>query len=74
MLELLKKDGKLSLTKILCVVGYSTFILVSLGLAITGKTWGNYGEFALATGGAIVVRFGDKWLNTKRDTSKVGEN
>lgn len=66
MLNLLKTNGKLSLSKILATTGYATFILLSLYLALTGKTWGNYGEFALASGGSIIARFADKWLNVKR--------
>ena len=74
MLELLKTNGRLSLSKILSTIGYATFILLSIYLALSGKTWGNYGEFALAAGGSIICRFADKWLNVKRETSKAGED
>lgn len=73
MLNLLKVNGKLSLSKILATTGYATFILLSLYLALAGKTWGNYGEFALASGGSIILRFGDKWLNVKREANNRGD-
>lgn len=65
MFEMLKNDGKLSLSKVLSTIGYMTFIVLSIYLALTGKTWGNYGEFAMAAGGSILVRFADKFLNKK---------
>ena len=68
MLEMLKENGVLSLTRVLPVIGYSTFIIVSIVLAFSGKTWGNYGEFAAATGGAIIVQLGNKWINSKFNT------
>ena len=74
MLNLLKTNGKLSLSKILATTGYVTFILLSIYLALAGKTWGNYGEFALAAGGGIIVRVADKWINVKRETNKAGED
>ena len=69
---MLKENGVLSLTRVLPVIGYSTFIIVSIVLAFSGKTWGNYGEFAMATGGAVIVQLGNKWINSKYNTP-VGE-
>lgn len=66
--ELVTESGYPSLTRILVVLGYVTFIAVSLYLAFTGKTWGNYGEFALATGGAIIVQICNKFVNSKYNT------
>ena len=37
-----------------------------------GKTWGNYGEFALACGGSILVQLGNKYINSKYNTP-IGE-
>lgn len=65
-MNLLKTNGRFSLTKILTTIGYGVFILLSLYMALTGKTWDHYGEFAAASGGAILVRVADKWLNTKQ--------
>lgn len=68
MFEMLKENNQLSLTRVLPTIGYAVFILVSLFLALTGKEWGNYGEFALATGGAVVVQLGNKWVNSRYNT------
>lgn len=68
--EMLKEGGVYSLTRVLPTLGYIVFILVSLYLALLGKNWQNYGEFALATGGAIVVQIGNKWINSKYNSSE----
>lgn len=68
MLEMLKENNQLSLTRVLPTIGYITFIVVSLFLAFTGTEWMNYGEFALATGGVVVVQLGNKWVNSKYNT------
>lgn len=67
-LELFKEGGVYSLTRILPTIGYAVFIMVSLILAFTGKTWGNYGEFAFATGGAVIVQLGNKFINSRYNT------
>ncbi len=67
--EMLKEDGVYSLTRVLPTIGYLVFLLVSLGLAIFGKNWPNYGEFAMATGGAIIVQLGNKWINSRYNTA-----
>lgn len=72
MKEMLMENGVLSLTRVLPTIGYIAFILVSLVLAFTGKNWGNYGEFAMATGGAVIVQLGNKGINSKYNTP-VGE-
>lgn len=69
MLEMLKEGGVLSLTRVLPTCGYIVFILVSVGLAVTGKTWGNYGDFAMATGGAVIIQAANKWINSKYNTA-----
>ena len=68
ILETLKEGEFLSLTRLLTALGYITFLGLSLYLAITGQTWGNYGEFAFATGGAILVQLGNKYVNSKYNT------
>lgn len=68
LLEMLKEDGVYSLTRVLPTIGYLVFILVSIGLAIFGKEWQNYGEFAVATGGAIIVQLGNKYINSRYNT------
>ena len=67
--EMLKEDGVYSLTRVLPTIGYLVFIAVSIGLAVSGKSWSNYGEFAMATGGAIIVQLGNKWINSKYNTT-----
>ena len=58
---MLKENGELSLTRVLPTVGYAAFVIVSMVLAFTGKTWGNYSEFTAATGGAII-----SWKQNRR--------
>ena len=67
-MEMLKEDGIYSLTRVLPTLGYLTFLVVSVVLAAAGKSWGNYGEFAMATGGAVIVQLGNKWINSKYNT------
>lgn len=67
-MELLKEDGVLSLTRVLTTLGYVTFLILSIYLALTGKHWANYGEFALATGGAVIVQLGNKYINSRYNT------
>lgn len=66
--EMLKEDGVYSLTRVLPTLGYITFLIVSIVLAATGKHWANYGEFAMATGGAVIVQLGNKWINSRYNT------
>lgn len=68
VLEMLQEDGVYSLTRVLPTLGYIIFIVVSICLALTGKDWRNYGEFAMATGGAVIVQLGNKWINSRYNT------
>lgn len=68
MREMLKENGVYSLTRVLPTIGYLVFIVVSIVLALLGKSWGNYGEFAMATGGAVIVQLGNKFINSKYNT------
>ncbi len=68
MREMLKESGVYSLTRVLPTLGYVVFLLVSVGLAASGTSWTNYGEFAMATGGAVIVQLGNKWINSKYNT------
>lgn len=69
MLEMLKEYGKFSLTRVLPTLGYLTFLVLSVYLAVTGKTWGHYDAFALATGSSAIVQGYNKWVNSKYNTS-----
>ena len=55
-LEIFNDGGIPSLTRALIV------------LAFTGHTWGNYSEFALATGGAVLAQLGNKYINSRYNT------
>lgn len=68
LLEMFKEGGVYSLTRVLPTIGYTVFIVVSIVLAVMGRTWGNYGEFAMATGGAIIVQLGNKFINSRYNT------
>lgn len=68
MLDMLKEDGRLSLTRVLPALGYAVFLVVSIFLALTQKNWPNYGSFAMATGGAVIVQLANKWVNSKYNT------
>lgn len=68
ILEMLKENGVYSLTRVLPTLGYIVFIIVSITLALLGKDWRNYGEFAMATGGAVIVQLGNKWINSRYNT------
>ncbi len=69
MLEMLKEGGVYSLTRVLPTLGYITFLVVSCYLAYYGKTWGHYAEFTAATGGAIIIQLGNKFINSKYNTA-----
>lgn len=68
-LEMFKEGGVYSLTRVLPAIGYFVFIVVSVVMAFTGKHWANYGEFAMATGGAVLVQLGNKFINSRYNTS-----
>ena len=72
LLNSLKEGEVYSLTRLLLLLGYVTFLVVSVILAFMGKTWGNYGEFAIACGGSILVQLGNKYINSKYNTP-IGE-
>ena len=72
LLNSLKEGEVYSLTRLLLFLGYVTFLVVSVILAFMGKTWGNYGEFAIACGGSILVQLGNKYINSKYNTP-IGE-
>lgn len=68
-LEMFKEGGVYSLTRVLPAIGYAVFIIVSIVMAFTGKHWANYGEFAMATGGAVLVQLGNKFINSRYNTA-----
>ena len=72
LLDSLKEGEVYSLTRLLLLLGYVTFLVVSVILAFMGKNWENYGEFAIACGGSILVQLGNKYINSKYNTP-IGE-
>ena len=72
LLNSLKEGEVYSLTRLLLLLGYVTFLVASVILASTAKTWGNSGEFAIASGGSILVQLGNKYINSKYNTP-IGE-
>lgn len=76
LLEIFKESGVYSLTRVLTAFGYLVFIVLSIYLAYTGKSWDNYSQFAAATGGTILVQLGNKFINSKYNTPQgsAGKN
>lgn len=76
-MEILKENGIYSLTRILAVINYLLFVVGTLYLIYTGKTWGNYEVFCVMTaGGGAVTQLSNKWINSKYNTpqGEVGKN
>ena len=69
MMRMLKENGQYSFTRCIALVGFATFIIVSLYLAYKGTTWGNYDTFAsLAGGGGAVTQIANKLINSRYNT------
>jgi hypothetical protein len=55
-----------SLTSTMAVVAFLLFILVTLYLVLTAKTWAHYEVFAGVTcGGGLITQATGKFINTK---------
>ena len=67
---MLKEDGMYSLTRVLPTIGYITFLALSIYLVVTGRTWEHYAEFTTATGSAVMVQLGNKFINSKYNTPR----
>ena len=68
MNNMLKEDGVYSLTRVLPTIGYLAFLAVSAYLVLTGRTWEHYETFTAATGSAVMVQLGNKFINSKYNT------
>lgn len=69
MTEILKEGGVYSLPRILSFVAFAVFVLVSLAMIVTGKTWSHYDTFAYITGGVPMgAVIGNKYVNSKYNT------
>lgn len=73
MLGLLRERGEYSLTRILSVAGFLSFLVGSIYLIYKGQTWGNYETFATWTGGGgAATQIANKLINSKYNTA-LGE-
>lgn len=71
MCELLKEGGQYSLTRILSVISYLLFIIVTAYLVVTGKGWVNYADFAFVTAGSgTLLQACNKYLNSRYNTPR----
>ena len=67
--DVLKESGILSYTRILSLVAFTFFIVVTCYLVLTGKTWGHYDTFAYMTcGGSLGLQGYNKHINSKFNT------
>ena len=67
-LEVFTEGGILSSTRLLITRGHVTCLALTCILALPGHFWGNYAEFAFATGGAVLVQLGNKYINSRYNT------
>lgn len=74
VLEMLKEDGVYSLTRVLPTIGYLAFIVTSVYMIVTGKTWTHYTEWAAATGGSVLVQLANKFINSKYNNNSNNNN
>lgn len=78
---LLYENDILSLTRVLAVIGWLAFLLVSFYLVWRGTGWQNYETFASLTGGdGAATQIANKFINSKYNSApgsykeKGGEN
>lgn len=66
ILNMLKKDEEtISIGRVCAVLAIVLFIVVSLFLALSVKTWGNYDTFAWVCLAFVIVQLGNKAIETK---------
>lgn len=64
--NMLKKDEEtISIGRLCAVLAMVLFIVVSLYLGFTVKTWGNYDTFAWVCLSFVIVQLGNKAIETK---------
>lgn len=75
ILNMLKKDeNSLSIGRLCAVLAFFLFCGVSLFLALSGKTWGNYESFAIACVGFMLAQLGNKYVETRNFKIGGGQN
>lgn len=68
-MDMLKENNNYSLTRIIAIINYVGFWLVTAYLIFTSKTWGHYEIFAVITlGGGATTQLYNKWVNSKYNT------
>lgn len=66
LINMLKKDEEtISIGRLCAVLAMVLFIVVSLYLGFTVKTWGNYDTFAWVCLAFVMVQLGNKAIETK---------
>ncbi|WP_418309007.1 hypothetical protein [Phascolarctobacterium succinatutens] len=72
LINMLKKDEEtISIGRICAVLAMVLFIVVSLFLAFSVKTWGNYDTFAWVCLAFVLVQLGNKAIETRM--FKIGD-
>lgn len=67
---LLYENDTLSLTRVLAVIGWLAFLLVSFYLVWHGTGWQNYETFASLTGGGgAATQIANKFINSKYNSA-----
>lgn len=67
---LLYENDTLSLTRVLAVIGWLAFLLVSCYLVWKGIGWQNYETFASLTGGGgAATQIANKFINSKYNSA-----
>lgn len=67
--DILKESGILSYTRVLTLIAFAFFIIVTSYLVLMGETWGHYETFAYMTcGGALGLQGYNKHVNSKYNT------
>ncbi len=70
---LLYENGELSLTRVLAVVGWAAFLIVSFYLVYERIAWANYDTFATLTGGGGgAIQVVNKLINSKYNSAPGG--
>lgn len=65
-LNMLKKDETAySVGRICAIVGFAVWVVLSLWLGFTAKTWGNYESCTLGMIALLLVQLGNKAIETR---------
>lgn len=67
---LLYENGELSLTRVITVIAWAAFLVVSFYLVWTAQAWANYDTFAFMTGGGgATTQVVNKFINSKYNSA-----